>query len=273
MADGTIPCEVAMRSSLAFLAAACLGASAAMANPAVDARYAVQTMGVELGRAELRLEQLAQGLQLRFRFETDALLGFVEASDTRMANQSAAVRGEVSPKRFEGVYAKADRTREVAIDYGPQGAIDGFQLIKRGQVRIGEVPKGLQAESVDPLTAFLRARTWLDQSPEGSELTLSVFDGRKRYDTNLRYLGLTQLTGVHGTTPAHRVSVQYRLVESLDEDRGVLEAERSSRLRELEMAVSADGRYLPLAVEGSLDGLPVSAVLAADCAAPGGCPD
>ena len=67
--------------------------------------------------------------------------------------------------------------------------------------------------------------------------------------------------------------MQYRLVESLDEDRGVLEAERSSRLRELEMAVSADGRYLPLAVEGSLDGLPVSAVLAADCAAPGGCPD
>ena len=50
---------------------------------------------------------------------------------------------------------------------------------------------------MDPLAAFLRARAWLDQASVGSELTLSVFDGRKHYDTNLRYLGLTQVAGEH----------------------------------------------------------------------------
>jgi hypothetical protein len=262
-----------MRRSLAFVAVTCLGVSAAAANPTVDARYAVQTMGVDLGRAELRLDPSPGGVRTRFRFETDALLGFVEASETRMANESAATRGQVSPQKFEGVYQKEDRTREVAIAYGPKGLIDGFQLIKRGRVRIEAVPKGLARESVDPLVAFLLARAWLDQSPEGAELVLSVFDGRKRYDTTLRYLGLTQLALEHGSAPAHRVAVRYALVEALDEDSGVLKPETGSRQRELELAVSADGRYVPLRLDGSLDGLPVSAVLAADCAAPGGCPD
>ena len=61
-----------MRSSLVFLAAACLGATAATAEPAVDARYAVQTMGVDLGRAELKLSPADRGLTTLFRFETEA---------------------------------------------------------------------------------------------------------------------------------------------------------------------------------------------------------
>ena len=39
------------------------------------------------------------------------------------------------------------------------------------------------------------------------------------------------------------------------------------------MTVSADGRYVPLTVDGNLDGMPITAVLSEDCAGPGGCPD
>ena len=74
--------------------------------------------------------------------------------------------------------------------YGAEGAIDGFQLIKRGRCASTRCRRDWRAESVDPLAAFLRARAWLDQAPEGAELALSVFDGRKRYDAKLRYLGL-----------------------------------------------------------------------------------
>lgn len=263
-----------MRSSLALLMAACLGVPPALAGPAIDARYAVQTMGVDLGRAKLRLNRDGQEVATEFRFETDALLGFVEASDTRMESTTVAGRRDVvSPLHFKGTYQKEDRTREVGMAYGIDGALDRFQLVKRGEVRIAAVPKGLAADSVDPLAAFLRARAWLDQSPEGSELAMSVFDGRKRYDATLRYMGLTQLTVGTGSAPAHRVSIRYQLVEALNEDSGVLEPERKSRVRDLELAVSADGRYVPLRLDGSLDGLPVSAVLAADCAGPGGCPN
>lgn len=260
-----------MRSSLALVLWACLAVPPALADPAVDARYTVQTMGVDLGRAGLSLVRGAEGVTTRFRFETDALLGFVEASDTRMTSETAAIRGAVSPRSFEGIYKKEDRTREVGMVYDQLGTIESFQLTKRGQVRIDAVPQDLTSGSIDPLAAFLRARAWLDQSPEGAELAMSVFDGRKRYEATLRYLGLTQLAGESGSAPAHRVAVRYRLVEALNEDTGALEPEQGGRTRDLELAISADGRYVPLRLEGSLDGLPVSAVLAADCAGPSGC--
>ena len=102
---------------------------------------------------------------------------------------------------------------------------------------------------------------------------MSVFDGRKRYETTLRYLGLTQYAAEHGTMPAHQVGIRYELLQSLNEDSGVLEPEKRSQARELQMTVSADGRYVPLRVDGNFDGMPLTATLAADCAGPGGCPD
>ncbi len=149
-----------MRGSLALLVAACLGTWPAHAGPAVDARYSVQTMGVDLGRAELRLDRANGGVKTRFRFETDALLGFVEASDTRMESETASARGKVNPRSFEGIYQKEDRTREVDMAYGAEGAIDSFQLIKRGTVRVDAVPKGLAA-GIDRPAGRVPARTGL----------------------------------------------------------------------------------------------------------------
>lgn len=246
---------------------------AVAANPAVDARYNVQSMGVDVGSAALQLEKGAEGLATRFQFGTAALLGLVEETDTRMETLAAGAGNALGLKRFVGIYKKEDRTREIDIGYSADGAIDAFELKKRGSVRVATVPEGLAAGTVDPLAAFLRARAWLDQASVGSDLTLSVFDGRKHYDTNLRYLGLTQVAGEHGSAPAHRVAIHYELVEALNEDSGVLESERQVRPRELEMTVSADGRYVPLTVDGNLDGMPITAVLAGDCAGPGGCAD
>ena len=265
-----------MRKSLALTVAACLLVAAlpaqAGAGSLVDARYAVQTMGVNVGQAALRLEQVAEGLAARLRFEVKALLGLVEGSDTRMENVSVLGREAPSPRRFDGVYAKADRTREIDMAYDAEGRVEQFRLTKRGRVRVDAVPAGLAPGVVDPMGAFLLARTWLDRAPEGAELALPIFDGRKRYDARLRYLGLTQAAYALGTAPAHRIGLSYRHVESMNEDTGVLEPERDGRLRELELAVSADGRYVPLRLDGSLDGMPVTAILLGDCAAPAGCP-
>jgi hypothetical protein len=270
------PHRTPTRSSLAALAAACLAAAAtapddAAAAPVIDARYRVQTMGVELGRAALSLEPVSEGFATRFNFANDSLLGFVEASDTLMRNLAASTRGEPRPMRFEGVYTKEDRAREVAFAYDAAGRIDSFRLVKRDRARVTAVPDGLAPDTVDPLTALLRARAWLGAAAEGSTLAIPVFDGRKRYDATMRYLGLVQLNVADAAVPAHRLAVRYTLAASLDEDTGVLQPERDARPRDIEVAVSADGRYVPLRLDGSLDGLPITAVLAGDCAGPMGC--
>ena len=268
------PHPSSMRLSLAAMVACCLATVAGEtgeAAPVVDARYRVQTMGVELGRAALKLDEVPEGVATRFNFANDSLLGFVEASDTLMRNLADPKRGEVSPIRFDGIYTKEDRVREVGFGYDAAGDIDTFLLVKRGRARVTAVPEGLAAGTVDPLTALLRARAWLGDAPEGSDLAMPVFDGRKRYETTLRYVGLTQLDIDGATVPAHRVAVRYILEASLNEDTGVLEAESTARPRDIEVAVSADGRYVPLRLDGSLDGLPITAMLAGDCAGPMGC--
>jgi hypothetical protein len=270
------PHRTPTRSSLAAPLAACLavalaGPGDAAAAPVVDARYRVETMGVELGRAALSLEPVPEGFATRFNFANDSLLGFVEASDTLMRNLAASTRGEPRPMRFEGVYTKEDRAREVAFTYDAAGQIDSFRLVKRDRARVTAVPDGLAPGTVDPLTALLRARAWLGAAAEGSTLALPIFDGRKRYDATMRYLGLVQLNVAEATVPAHRLAVRYTLTTSLDEDTGLLEPERDARPRDIEVAVSADGRYVPLRLDGSLNGLPVTAELAGDCAGPMGC--
>lgn len=266
-----------MRSILATVPALCLAAFAlgpsSVAAQTVDARYSVQTMGVDLGRAALQVTRATDGVTTQFRFENDALLGFVEASDLQMRSVVAPERGKVLPKRFEGTYSKDDRVREIDLGYGAEGAIDGFQLLKRGRVRVDAVPQGLTKGTLDPLAALLQVRTWLNQAPEGAELAIPVFDGRKRYDATLRYLGLTQVAGAGASAPAHAIALRYQLIASLNEDTGKFEPEPASRLREMKLAVSADGRYVPLRLEGSLDGLPITAVIEGDCAGPSGCPN
>jgi hypothetical protein len=263
-----------VRLTLAGILALCLpaasGGPADAMGPGFDARYAVQATGIEVGQAALSLEPMAEGLRTRFVFESGAILGLVEPSLTRMDGIARARSSEVRPRSFEGTYSREDRVRDIAIAYGADGGIASFALTKRGRVRVSRVPDGLAAGTVDPLTAILRARAWLGQAVEGATLTLPVFDGRKRYDAEIRYLGPAQITQGGDSKAAHRVSLRYNLVEELDEDTGKLLPEKE-RQREIEVVVSADGRYLPLRASGSFDGWPLTAELMEECAAPPGC--
>jgi hypothetical protein len=261
--------EKLLRASLAGLLAVCLAAPAGAAG--FDARYRVQATGIEVGQAALTLEPMAEGLRTRFVFESGAMLGLVEPSLTRMGGIARARGGEVRPRNFEGTYSREDRVRDISIGYGANGEIANFALTKRGRVRVSRVPDGLDQAAVDPLAAILRARAWLGEAMAGDELTLAVFDGRRRYDAHLRYLGPAQITQAGGSKAAHRVAVRYNVAQELDEDTGKLVREDGDAERRLEVVVSADGRYLPLRASGSFDGWPLTAELAEECVAPPGC--
>ena len=247
-----------MRSSLAFVLVGCLVAMQARSQPAaaapmLDARYRVQTMGVDLGQAELRLNPAGDGLTTELTFDTEALLGWSRhparrcpARPNRVAARSVRIGSTVPIARKTGsarsTWAMAAKVPSTASS-SPSGTRSGLT-----------VPAGLPPGTVDPLAAFLHARAWLDQAPEGAELALSVFDGRKRYDANLRYLGLVQLSDDSGSAPAHRVAVRYTMVQALNEDTGVLETEHGRRSRA--RARGQRRRSLPAVAPGGLAGRP-----------------
>lgn len=253
------------------LAAAAPAPAAAQAMGELDARYSVTATGIEIGRAALALQREGQALAVDFVFENGRLLGLMEPSSTRMRSLLEVQRRELAPRRFEALFWKEDRDREVVMAYGADGRIERYRLVKRGRARVEEVPPELAPGTLDPLSALARVRAWLERAPEGDTLELAVFDGRKRYEASLRYLGPVQTTHEGMNVAAHRVSARYRLVAELDEDEGVFREAETGRERELDALLTADGRYLPLRLSGSFDGLPLTVQLAADCKMPPGC--
>lgn len=242
-----------------------------MAETGYEARYEVATTGVDVGRAELSLEPADGGVAGAFTFATNALLGLVDSSVTRMRTSLRRDGRHLMPDFYTAQFEKKDRSREIDATFAADGAMATYTLTKRGRVRVEAVPEGLGPETVDPLTAILRTRAWLEGAMEGDSLPLEIFDGRKRYATSLRYRGVVQSSVAGESRAAHRVTLRYRLVAELDEDEGGWLEPDSGRERDLDLLVSADGRYVPLRITGSFDGTPLTAVLAADCPAPPGC--
>ena len=197
------------------------------------------------------------GVTTRFRFENDALLGLVEASDLQMRSVVAPGRGKVLPKRFEGTYSKDDRVREVDLAYGAGGAIDGFQLIKRGRVRVDAVPPGpRQRARSTRWRRCCRSRAWLDQAPEG----------RRARDPGIRRPQALRCDAALSRPdpgyqrgwrphPPTRIALRYQLVASLNEDTGKFEPEPAARLREMR-ARGQRRRPLRAAASGRLAGRP-----------------
>ena len=169
----------------------------------------------------------------------------------------ATTRRRTAPARSASPTAPRARSTAYQLDQARQRAH------RRG------APRRLRQGSLDPLAALpAHARAWLDQAPEGAELAIPVFDGRKRYDATL---------ALSRPDPAYRRRRHHTCAPGRDALQAGGGAERGQRrararaggrLRELELAVSADGRYVPLRLDGSLDGLPVTAVIEGDCAGP-----
>lgn len=264
-------CRTLAALLLACLCGLVLTPTTAHAAGELDGRYRVTTTGIEIGRAALSMRRGDEGLAVGFSFENGSLLGLVEPSLTQMRSILEEHRRESRPLRYDALFRKEDRDREVSLAYAEEGAIRSYRLVKRGRVRLDQVPADLPENTLDPMAALAHVRAWLDRATEGDALTLVLFDGRKRYDATLRFMGSVQTTYDGMNVAAHHVAARYRMVAELDEDEGVLDPVSDSRERQLDALMSADGRYLPLRLSGSFDGLPLNAELVADCATPPGC--
>lgn len=104
-------------------------------------------------------------------------------NETRMTTllQGASV-DTISPRQFEVVYDKPDRTRSIDIAYAANGDIENLIVRHNRNERPSPVPEELWAGTVDPLTAFSMVRAWAQTNPSDDRMTIAVFEGRKRAD-------------------------------------------------------------------------------------------
>jgi hypothetical protein len=252
--------------SLVCLLTAARGAEAAAA---IDARYRVTIAGLPAGTMSFKAEPGDQeGILSRFLFRSQGVLSLFGDIESQIRSQSRREASTMVPASFRGDYRRNERRREVAIDYGRNGAAERVAVRQRGVLRPGRLPGDLLAGTVDPVTAFFVARDRLARL-DAEAILVPVFDGRRRYDLMVRRTGTTEvrLGGGGSGIPAEILEVRFHGRAEVDDETGEVRPEEPDhRDRRFRLTVTADGRRLPLTLESDGTRFPFRAELVADCA-------
>ena len=206
-------------SKISYLTAALVGASYIFAGPVSTAAlaetlptnlqvdYAIALGGFDFGRAGVEAK-IGNGV-----YELDALIkteGIAEQffeTTFALESQGSFSGNRVKPARFISTYQDADSSRRVELTYPNRGAPvmaaepaygDGFGP----HVQLNDI-----LMTQDPISALLLPTMSATASP--CDRSLPLFDGRRRYDLQLREDGMTEMNGGENaySGPAMRCTV------------------------------------------------------------------
>jgi hypothetical protein len=253
-ARSSAPVHHRRRLLVAALLAGLLPAAAPRAGgstPPVDARYAIEVAGIRVAELALTVTPGEGGVASRLVMQSVGLAAAWSGARSELATVMRRPEGgPPAPLRFEAVHTKRDREREVRIRYGGDGAIAALALRSQGRPQPPEVPEELRVGTIDPLTAFERLRDWLLRAATGEaerEITLPVFDGRKRVDLEARYVGRTP--SPDGRGEAHELSVRLIGRYGFDSDDRFIELPDGDRPAPLRVLVDTTNGAIPLRID------------------------
>ncbi len=153
-------------------------------------RYVMSLSGVEVGKLELRLVIEGDEARAWMSLENKGLAALFAKIRTTMQGRVQLADGEPRPDEFHIRYEKPDRYRDIRLEFDERGELRDIAYVNNGRPRQSEVPAELRAGTVDPMTAFLRLQRWLAAaSAPGERIRIPVFEGRKRLDVEVEYLG------------------------------------------------------------------------------------
>lgn len=181
-------------AALVLLALSAPGPAPAQEPPTgYDLTMEMTFLGWTVGR--LRLQATIEPTEATTRLDLESI-GFVRVLTgfVGWAEADAALLGpaDVQALRFDTFYETNRATREVRLRYDPAtGDIAQLETFKRGEPSEPDVPVEMRDGTIDPLSALFVMRDWTAAARDGGDKTimLPMFDGRRRYDVEVTYLG------------------------------------------------------------------------------------
>ncbi len=197
-----------------LIATSCLLAGAASIASAADTNatnlkvdYAIALGGFDLGTADVEAKIDDGAYELDAFIKTEGIAEQFFETTFALESQGVFSGNRVKPARFVSTYHDADSSRRVELTYPNRGAPvmaaepaygDGFGP----HVQLNDV-----LMTQDPVSALLLPTRSATASP--CDRSLPLFDGRRRYDLQLREDGMTEINGEESayTGPALRCTV------------------------------------------------------------------
>eukprot|EP00439_Symbiodinium_sp_Y106_P087733 s1_g269.t1 len=169
--------------------------------------YAIALGGFDLGRADVEANINGGAYQLDAFIKTEGIAEQFFETTFALESEGSFAGNRVKPTRFISTYQDEDSSRRVELTYPRRGAPimtaepaygDGFGP----HVQLNDV-----LMTQDPVSALLLPTRSASASP--CDRSLPLFDGRRRYDLQLREDGMTEINGAESayTGPAMRCTV------------------------------------------------------------------
>ncbi len=186
-------------------AAALIGASCLFAAPLTQTAmadtlptnlkvdYSIALGGFNLGTADIEANLGDGNYELDATVRTEGIADQFFETTFVLESQGSFLGNRVKPARFVSTYQDADSSRRVELTYPSRGAPvmaaepaygDGFGP----HVQLNDI-----LMTQDPISALLLPISSATASP--CDRSLPLFDGRRRYDLQLREDGMTEING------------------------------------------------------------------------------
>jgi len=166
-------------------------AAAEQAPTSLEVDYKIALGGFDFGSADIKAEIGGSEYELDAFIKTEGIAEQFFETTFALASQGSFSGNRVKPARFVSTYVDADSTRRVELTYPRSGAPimaaepayeDGFGP----HVQLNDI-----LMTQDPISALLLPVRSATASP--CDRSLPLFDGRRRYDLQLREDGMMEM--------------------------------------------------------------------------------
>jgi Protein of unknown function (DUF3108) len=178
---------VGIRTLVSTLLAFCLVGGAAQSQTPLRASYEAYVAGLNAASVDARFLLEPDSYRMELSYETAGVVGFLMRGSTFSVAEGTWRRDHASPRRFRTEGTARGKSRITAMDY-----LGGQPLIRRlvppNEGERETVPPGLQANSVDPLSALAELIRTVHRTGR-CEGAARVYDGRRASEITARTVG------------------------------------------------------------------------------------
>lgn len=172
---------------LASVALAATGASPAFAQAQFDARYTLSMAGLPIGKLTWKTQLGTSDYSMQADGRVSGFLSLLVSGEGNVTVKGQVKDGRPQPASFTSAVVREDE--KVNVQFSLDGSRVRDLKVEEPPLEADRVPIADAHKSgvTDPLSAFLIPGPADPMAREGCERTLSMFDGRRRYDLVLSF--------------------------------------------------------------------------------------
>ena len=152
--------------------------------------YVFSWSGIRLGKLHLAMEQKDSNYEIESNLKTSGIVAMFSDHKSLTKVKGRTEQNSFQPLAYQSNYFSGGKDKLIALNYDKNGKVINEEISPPKRASRPEVPSNLKMGAADSLTAIFSMREEIrDALKTGkTELTVPVFDGKRRFDLHARII-------------------------------------------------------------------------------------